>query len=335
MKKNIGGILKNADKFGVLKMASGLNLQEFKTSKRTPDKNSSSTSIEKFEKVWFNLPNGKGIFKTFDSVYNKKIKDVRLINELLCQELLSFANIAHAKYEPAHLDEEYGLISYNVLKPKQKLVTLAQYLNFNRSLSSNLVDISIAFEHYEEKGYVIDKEQVILDLYKIIVFDILTFQTDRHSHNINFIFDDNNLEICVAPLIDNEYAFGIEQPYLIQKSSSFNELIQQTAESANRIKSLDIAYERYLDEKYKNNIFNVCNLAKSNKQMMEFLTNALRTININKAIKNVEQQGFIISDEYKQYLAMLLSKTKAKIKYELSKPKDEYTTMLYDDYLTF
>ena len=50
-------------------------------------------------------------------------------------------------------------------------------------------------------------------------------------------------------------------------------------------------------------------------------------------VRIIEEMGYEISDEYKDYLIKLTSKTKALMKKELSKPANEYTTCLYDEYI--
>lgn len=326
-------ILKNIGKFDVLKMPKGINLQHFQVLRRNPDYFEQGLSTKKYGDVWFKLPKGMGIFKTFDSEYNSNIRQLRIINELICQELCTQIGIRHAEYEPAHIENDDGLISYNVLKENQRLVTLADFLSFHKQLGNNLIDIIEAIEYYKYCDYEIDKEDIIFDLFKIMVLDCITLQSDRHNFNVNFIFDDDKIEITVAPLFDNEYAFNVENFRFIEPNDYLNNHKLLT-HFASHSKFLNVESElAYSEKAYRHNIVNLCNLAKSNKQMHIFLETTLNDLSIIKAIKNVESQGYIISTEYKAYLIKLVNFTKDIFKREFLKPKEENTTYLYDEFI--
>ena len=328
------GILKNYDKFEVLKRASGINLKQYNFTYRAPEPYTSSTSIRKYKDFWFELPSGKGIFKTFDSGYNRELKDIRIINELLCMELCSQIDINHALYQPAHFEKDYGLISYNIVGENQKMVTLAQFLSYDNGLSNNLLDIVEALDYYEQQGYVINKDQIVFDIFKLLVIDALTMQTDRNNFNINFIFNQSTLEISVAPLFDNEYAFCMELAKFIyenEEDKTFDSFVKKFSHDA---KMLNVENENYYNENaYYNNVKNLVNLAKSNKQMYEFLQNALKNLNIEAAINQVESLGYIISPEYKLYITNVIQHTKELFEKELASPTTEETTYLYDEFI--
>ena len=180
---NKEGILKNYPKFKVLKIASGVNLKNVSTISRKKESITPSTSLKKYENYMFKLNNGNALFKTYDSDYNSNIKELRIINELVCQNLANQIGISNAKYEPAHIDDDIGLVSYNVLKDGQKLISLTKFLSYDVSLKNNLIDISTAVTHYRNLGYNISSD-IIYNIYTYIVFDALTLQTDRHTNNI-------------------------------------------------------------------------------------------------------------------------------------------------------
>jgi len=326
------GILKNYPKFKVLKMADGINLENAKFTKRKKDINAPSTSLKKYGNYWFKLKKGNALFKTYDSDYNSELRELRIINELICQNLAKQIGVSYAEYEPAHIGKDNGLVTYNVLKDGQKLVPLAKFLRYDLSLKNNLVDISSAVTHYRDLGYNINSD-VLYNLYTYIVFDALTLQTDRNNYNIYFILDKNTNTYTVSPLFDSEYAFNGEYLELsyTNKINTYDLLLKQYSYES---KYLNIDYEMPgKTNTYYKNVINICNLAKSDKKFNNFLTNALKKFNTLLAINYVEEIGYEISQEYKDYLINLTAKTKTLIKKELSKPKDEYTTCLYEEYI--
>ena len=326
------GILKNYPKFKVLKMASGINLENANFTKRKKEVNAPSTSLKKYGNYWFKLKKGNALFKTYDSDYNSEIRELRIINELICQNLAKQIGIPYAEYEPAHMGEDTGLVTYNVVNDGQKLVPLAKFLSFDLTLRNNLVDISTAVTYYRDLGYNINSD-VLYNIYTYIVFDALTLQTDRNNYNVYFILDKATNTFTVSPLFDSEYAFNGEYLELSHSNmiNTYDLLLKQYSFES---KYLNIDYEMPgKTNTYYNNVKNICNLAKSDKIFNDFLTNALKKFNILSAINEVEKLGYEISDEYKEYLTKLTSKTKALMKQELAKPKDEYTTCLYDEYI--
>lgn len=326
------GILKNYPKFKVLKMANGINLENVKFVRRKKDVNAPSTSLKTYGNYWFKLKKGNALFKTYDSDYNSEIRELRIINELICQNLAKQIGIPYAEYEPAHIGNDTGLVTYNVVKNGEKLVSLAKFLSFDLTLRNNLVDISTAVNYYRDLGYNVESS-VLYDIYTYIVFDALTLQTDRNNYNVYFALNKETNTFTVAPLFDSEYAFNGEYLALSHTNmiNTYDLLLKQYSFES---KYLNIDYEMpgKTDTYYKNMI-NICNLAKSDKKFGDFLTNALKKFNILSAISKVEQLGYEISDEYKDYLIKLTSKTKALMKNELSKPADEYTSCLYEEFI--
>lgn len=329
---NKEAILKNYPKFKVLKMADGINLENAVFSSRKKAINEPTTSLKKYGEYWFKLKKGNALFKTYDSDYNSEIRELRIVNELICMNLARQIGIPYAEYEPAHLKNDNGLVTYNVLNKGEKLVSLAKFLSFDLNLRNNLVDISTAVNYYRDLGYNINSS-VLYDIYTYIVFDALTLQTDRNNYNVYFTLNKENNEFKVAPLFDSEYAFNGEYLELSHCNmiNTYSLLLKQYSFES---KYLNIDYEMPGNtDTYFKNVINICNLAKSDKKFGSFLVNALKNFNITSAINNVEEMGYEISDEYKDYLIKLTSKTKALMKKELSKPANEYTTCLYDEYI--
>lgn len=331
------GIIKHCKKFKVAKVPKGMDLKCFKTSPRKKGSPYTSTSINKFGGVWFNLADGKAIFKTFDSDYNAELRELRMANELICQALADQVGVNHAKYEPASFGRDNGLVSYNVVGNRQRLVCLQDFISIDRNYTNNLVDVLSAVEDYKRRGYRLqnyDKSQFAMDLYKMLVFDALTMQTDRHNFNINFLFDDYKREFCVAPIFDNEYAFNIEQIidfYTVEPNMDFARLATMYSEES---KYFNVQHERYGDTRaYDHNIANLTDLAKSDRQMAKFMKICLTKMNVESAINTVEKLGYRISKPYKKYIIQIVENTKNMFAKELRKPKSDHTNDLYEDFI--
>ena len=202
------GVLKNEYKYTEhLKLAKGLIIDQASTEHR--DNLDVGISSRNFGKNWYILPKGKAIFKTYDS-YKKfeNIKQIRIINELLCYELAKQVNIPCAEYELATNNNVTGLVTYKITNDNEILVKGQDFLLFaNGEAHNDMISYSRACKYYKELGFKIDRKKIMLDLYKIAVFDALTLQTDRHMNNICFIKNTKDDTIRVSPIIDNELAF--------------------------------------------------------------------------------------------------------------------------------
>ena len=315
--KTMKYLLKNAEKYMNSHLCRGIYLNNLKTEPRVQEEKKSKSV--KMGNVWFIVNGKKCLFKTYDGKYKKELKNLRIINELICCELCNQINLSHATYLPAHHSKKQGLITPNFLSDNQKIITLAKLLEIDNTLENNLVDINSALKLYEKCGIKINTKQIIFDLYKILVFDALTLQTDRNNYNINFIYDKTQNTIFGAPLFDNEFAFNIDNIFDDElPPSSFNSLLKNYSQSS---KFATVLSERLVNTKtYFNNIKALCNLAKANPEYYKFLTSALKKLNITKAIIFVEKMGIEISPEYKQYLKGIISGTKRMFTIELSKP---------------
>lgn len=325
------GILKNSHKFYDIKLAKGINLTELKTSHRVSPKNQSCISCGEFKNVWFHLENGTALFKTYDGSYKKEARKIRITNELICEKLANKMGIPCAKYEPAHFGNSYGLISHNFLGENQSLLTLNDFLMVNQGECS-LTSISDACDMFKMIGYDINKKEVIYDIYKIMVFDALTLQTDRHAYNVNILKDDKTCKMSVAKLIDNEFAFGLELfSYLDGFSNvSLPYLIKNYSLVA---KCLTVDGTSISERRYRTELEKLSNLAKSDKNMMEILKNLIHNFKVKDAITEVENMGVKISEEYKEYMQTCSLFTKRLFLHELKTPETEDTLYIYDEHL--
>ena len=117
-------------------------------------------------------------------------------------------------FSNAIYENKKGLVSYDVTKNGEELLN-GNYL-FALSKSNQNYPINdfnsyiTSLKKLKQQGYNFDLKQQIVNLYKIAVFDSLTAQSDRHISNVFFIVNKKDKTLKVAPLIDNELAFNIE-----------------------------------------------------------------------------------------------------------------------------
>lgn len=317
-------LIKNIGKYPDIKLATGLNLKTFSRTKRYVSVyGGSGVSTEDYAGSWFLInKNGtkqKAIFKTYNSWYADTFRTNRMFNELLCEQICKQIDLPCAKYESAHIKDQDGLVSYNILGENEKLVTFAQFLK-NEPTEINLIEISNAIDEYIKKGYNIDKKQAILDLYKIIVFDNITMQTDRHSYNLCMVYNKQTKTYKVAPLFDNEFAFGTKQ--LLDLDEGFPYTIKQFEKECSMNQYL-FSIDEFTGHQYMKihkNMQNIVKYAKKSVVFMQILKETLEKIDVATAIQNLEMQGHVVNEDYKKMVTELVEYTKEMINDELKKP---------------
>ena len=199
-------------------------------------------------------------------MYNQ-IREVRIVNELLCYELSKQVGVLCAEYELATKDDVTGLVSYDVITNKnQKLIpAISMFNQLQITCLNNFNSYMDAIKKYQQLGYKIDSKKILCDLYKISLFDALTIQTDRHTNNIFMIVDTQKKTIKVAPLIDNELAFasGICYESLDSDCYIYPESIKNYTIMINKI--IEVKRNPLKPNRYSENIKNLVELAKHNK----------------------------------------------------------------------
>ena len=253
-----------------------------------------------------------------------------MYNELLCNELCSQIGMPCAEYESAHFEEDDGVVSYNIIKKGETLQSLDEFAYGTPDGEINLEALSVVFDEYIQDGYKINKKQAIIDLYRIAVFDYLTLQTDRNDGNINMVYNSKNKSYKVAPLFDNEFAFGTKQfldldrgfPYTIkqlEKECSMNQYVFSMEE-----------FDGHQYMKVHKNMQTMVKYAKKDPEFKQILVDILKKIDVQKAIEKMESQGHQVNEEYKKMVIELVEYTKEMIKDEFKKSttKHDFFTLL-------
>lgn len=312
-------MLKNREKFTNIKLATGIDLKSF-TFKI--NKNSiGGISLNRYKNVTFLLKKGTAFFKTYTSDMYYELKNNRIINECICYELAKQMGLNCAEYEPAHNNDDVGLVSYKINGDKEEIISAFQLLKKDYV---TLKDVNYYFEN-NPKYKNFDKEQIILDLYKIMVFDLITLQCDRHSDNVHFVYNKKDKTLKVSPVMDNEMAFAISfidtlvECGKVATDVSWDD-IEGSLKYFPRIK-VDINLEEGIN--FNNEIKDMVFFAKINKKLKDILISALKNINVENAIENVNKKGFEIDDCYKNYMIKIVNLTKYLIKEEIKKQFDK------------
>lgn len=295
-------ILKNIKKFKQIKLAKGIYLDNIETTARN---GGYGVSTRSFGDKWFVLPKGKALFKSFDGNFAKVVRKNRIINELICNELCDQVGILHATMEPATIDKITGLVSYNIVKPREKLLTGYSLCDITNNFydQNNLENYGYIFDELIDKGYNIDKKAIVLDMFKICIFDLLTLQTDRHMDNTFFIRNQKTKQLTLAPLLDNEFAFAGKflQETLEHKDFDINledELNNLYTDKYHCIITEDSNEHTQLEEIVKKYV----KLCKCDKNFDKILKETIKNFDVKTALDNVKQKGYEISDEYCTYI---------------------------------
>ncbi len=337
--KIIVPIIKNFTRYNNLKLAKGINLSLYTSVSKKDESGISSVS---FGDRWFILPKGKAIFKTFDKGFYDNVRKNRIYNELLCSKLAKQVGIECAEYEPAFKKGSStftGLISYNILKQDELLIAGNVLIKKYIKIIKNIKDIS--FDEYQENsiekyikiftmlknnGQHINEKQIFEDLYKIVVFDALTFQTDRHNENVHFIYDKKMENYRVAPLIDNEFAFGVEyiNNAMNDKYTFRNIIMQKFLDDYDMYaKLLYIKNNIQKKDKYKKQIEQIVKYSLKNEKLMEILIDISKKLDLDKAINELKKEGNVISSGYEEYIKNLFEYAKQSLKEAIVNLKNE------------
>lgn len=310
-------ILKNTHKYTDIKLATGIDLetaQSYGRFRMNMYEAIAGISSKKYADKWFYLPKGRAIFKSYDA--QPETRNNRIVNELVCQELAKQVGIACAEYEPAHFKGDKGLVSYDVTKDGETLISgneLCKRMGFYNCQNS-LYQYKDVLKRYCMLNFRTDANQVILDLYKIAVFDALTFQTDRHRNNVFFIKGEDG-SLRVSPLIDNELSFyGKNLLYNTWLDKLYRSDFMESYVDQNKVLSV---YKNETEVDYQSYIQDVLMLAEKNPQARQIVDTFLKRMNITKAIENVEKMGVKINDGYKEYLTKLVGLSKSTMRSQL------------------
>ena len=284
-------IIKNKNKFSKIKLAKGIYLDNY------------SMKEGVVLKV-FSSPQGKLYYKAFATNLGMP-KEMRIVNELLCEEIGKQIGLKMAHYQPANYKGKVGLVSLDITKDGEVLFDGERLAIYQNQYSGNTYDQYIELlDLLEQRGYKVHPSTK-LDLYKLLVFDTLTFQEDRHNSNILFLEDTITKQIRLAPILDNEFPFGGFQENVVydQKGINAKYFLQNHGKNIDytaKTIPLYASKNRYID-----NIKQIIALASVDENKKALLIEALKNVDFKKAIESVKQKGYEIPYDYEFYILEL------------------------------
>lgn len=326
-------IIKSKKRYKLIKFPKGLDLNNYKTILRSGE---SGASTIDFGDKWFVTPHGKGLFKTYDINEN----GLRIINELLYDELAHQVGLPVAKYLPAEyksypisymlrIDKDQiekpdpekiynGLVSIDVTKQNERIFSGEDLLSYDGFYGNyTFTDYLKALDYFkEQEGYYVDKQGIKSSLYKMMVLDALTFMQDRNEYNVSFIRNDKDAYIVESPILDNEMCFaGYSLFYRNEDFSDVNldEFLEIHARGICMYVN-EVDAKAPMKDRYAQTIKELIKLANKNKNMKNILDNTLEKLDINSAIENVEKMGYEVTPEYKSYVKNLIGLSKSMFK---------------------
>jgi len=167
---------------------------------------------EQREKDWIEIRGGSVLIKT-----NSVDRCNGEYAELICDELAKQAGIETAKYDMITYKGERGLITENMCKPGEEMISLYELVgNGPNTTYPDVIDINYIFESLPEKLKLegLDDESIdacMLKLRKQLLFDLCVMETDRHTENISFIKSktDGKVSMRLSPMYDTESALTL------------------------------------------------------------------------------------------------------------------------------
>ena len=324
-------------KLSNIKFPRGVKLDNLVTIRRTTGEPKGVSLNADLSSRWSLIPGkGRALYKTYDNTNSKSetakySKPVRMYNELLCDRLCDTVGIEHAKYEPARYGKTRGLISYDVLRDGEILAPIITNPGFLGSF----------FEELGKNPNVspLEIQEMIKTLYKYMLFDIRTMQSDRNMNNVPMAKHRVTGKLRVAPLMDNEFAYmsynmlynsmgGDDYFGTFSKSGDVDvrEIVLAYDMKMNRTKSsycLDVC--KYQDERnLEDRIIEAVTIAQLSPELGEIFDEFMASFDIDKAIKELRKDGVKAPDEYIRYIKAIDSYIKERMEYHRERG-EEYT----------
>ena len=189
---------------------------------------------------WLKDNDKKFLFKRVDAF------DLNKWGDLIVMELAKEVGIDCAIYRPAVFNGETGFITESFLKNNEKLINAKELMdleiknNFSDKITNKIKklcsqsnsrwrpDIYMSLNNYVDMIEIIDsniflsdleKERIKISLKKLLCFDLITLQSDRHPENYGIIKKDNGYEF--SPLYDNDASFCLGSKNILKKIEKY------------------------------------------------------------------------------------------------------------------
>ena len=262
----------------------------------------------KGKKVWLvnpKNPNQQGWFKYVKKTIRegKEVNSYENFSEKLAELIANNIEIKNAHIDIGIYQGELGCLSYDINEQMEEIVSLItkKYPKYNEK---NLYDEQNKI-YYSINMILnsLDNKNLEKDFFKILIFDYIIGNTDRHSNNWAIIRKENN-EIEIAPLYDNgsalcSYVYEEEiEKYFGKDKLLLNSLVRSKSRSMIKIDEKDKKRPMHIEViKYLHN--------KYNDETVGFVETILKRLNEDKIVELINQlEG--ISYNRKRLLKMFL-----------------------------
>lgn len=278
--------------------------------------------------VWFYVPE-KVVFKNYKTSklrYQSSVKNLRMMNELICTKLAEQIGLKSAVYKPASYKGVKGLVSYNFIRTnEEKLDTIAV---------GSLSELEAYLDDRKQSGYKFDLKQITDEFFRLIILDCLTLQVDRHCFNVMLLANKEDKSVRLGNVFDCEFAFGADMFFGIEKSTledfgvfndkfKFEKVIDKYDLSLIFKTIISEGYDcltcvpmEHSDKYFKNRVFDCCEYAKYHNAM-DVLLDVLKKVDVKKAIEELKKEGIEIG-EYANYVHGFVNYTKKQFGKQLS-----------------
>lgn len=306
-------------KLSNVRVASKIYLDDVKQEERL---GISGKSTGTFGRSWFLLPKGKALFKVFEwphvkdnAVYPYKLS---MVNELLCSRLAQQIGLPCAQYDVAYFGDYGGVVTYNLVKDNEQVKNMMRY-HFGVFLDD--------LKDYKAIGYDLDDQEIFDNVFKGIVFQFLTMQTDAKPDSYIFAVDSVKRTLRFAGLCDNEFAFNMSmlrnEDYVKKVFENGLDPFDIVAGFNSRISFRSIIFD---DEKnnfdYFSRMREMCNFAKANPRAKEILSGILSSLDVDKAFEDMAKlDGVEVDKTYHDYVKSIVEFGVAQTRNELDNPE--------------
>lgn len=300
-------------------------------------------------KNWFNLNDGRGMFKA-----NEPEHDYSHYSELICSELAKQIGVEVAEYDIATFDGEKGVITKDMCKEGEELLSIHDLIGLNPNDNPNYpdsVDIEWVFDALERKfekdGYDShDIDKCMLDLRKQLLFDIFVMENDRHTGNVSFIVGnngENKPSIRLSPKYDTEEALVLYSDKEHMKKIYTDILLTSDVTNIQEPKMCVIPEDKTIEESKDLGVLSLIEKLQASvntkdyysteseeiwkttldylaedDRAFEFVETHLTKMNIDEAIKSVESKiNSQIPEDIKKMAIACFNERKAAVEYEL------------------
>lgn len=248
------------------------------------------------EKIWLHFDDTTVLLKTVE-------ENTNLLGtcyaELLTAELARQVDIPTAKVDLIKYKGHPGVISEKINREGEQLHSLREYIGDEDIPDDPVPEITgldFVFDnmirHLSHTDMAKDDKYALLQsMMKLMAFDAITLNTDRHTENISFIerMNDGKKEIVLAPLYDNEFSLMLETPaedlevYMSRPSLFHGFVDAQEPKIAPKYPGIETEFpchhQNLLDS-----------LVGMDDQMEDTIADMLDRLDIKKAMRDVQQQ---------------------------------------------